>query len=359
MHWETLAVPPEGDILTALQIIDRGAEQIALVVDERRCLLGTVTDGDIRRALLAGMTPGTNIQLAMNAHPIVALENEPHIAILSRMQHKGVRQIPVVDAHGRIVAVRFLHDFQNVDNSKHWVVLMAGGLGTRLRPLTDNVPKPLLKVGDKPILERIITSFAEHGFQKFFVTVHYKADMVKQYFGNGERFGVDISYLEEPVQLGTAGALGLLPETPPDTFFVMNADLVTAVNFRQLLNFHKEQQAEATMCVFKYNFQVPYGVVGLQDTFITQINEKPTHSFFVNAGIYTLEPAALDRIKPAVALDMPTLFTDLIGERKCTAAFPIREEWADIGRVEDYLNVRESFVKASSEPSLKTDYTHA
>lgn len=343
VQWKGLCVGPDADIRTALQIIDRGAEQIALVVGANNRLLGTITDGDIRRGLLAGITPESNVQSIMNPDPIVAQENESNLSILDRMKNKSVRQIPVVDSAFRVVAVRFLSELTEINTEQHWVVLMAGGLGTRLRPYTDNVPKPLLTVGSKPILEHILTSFAECGFRKFFFTVHYKAEMVKEYFGAGRQWGVEIDYLDEPVQLGTAGALALLPAEPSKTFFVMNADLMTGVNFRQLLQFHREQQADATMCVSKYNFQVPYGVVSVDDVSIQQIDEKPTQSFFVNAGIYTLEPSVLRFVKKGLPLDMPTLFTKLIEDGKRTAAFPIREEWSDIGRVEDYLSARQAY----------------
>lgn len=357
MRWKTYSVSPDASVLTALEIIDRGAEQIALVVGSNNELLGTVTDGDIRRALLSGITPNANVQEVMNHHPIVALENEPHLSILSRMKNMSVRQIPVVDSANRVVAMRFLHELKQSKNSEHWVVLMAGGLGTRLRPLTENVPKPLLEVGNKPILERIIENFAEQGFHRFFVTVHYKAEMVKEHFGTGEKWGVQIEYLDEPFQLGTAGALGLLPDLPTETLLVMNADLITGVNFRQLLQFHREQQVEATMCVFKYNFQVPYGVVRMDNTHIRQIDEKPTHDFFVNAGIYALEPSVIRYVKQGARLDMTTLFTQLIADGQPTAAFPVREEWADIGRVEDYLSVRQSFQKSIADSTNTSNFS--
>lgn len=351
VNWREICINPDTTIFEALEIIDKGSEQIALVLDGGYRLVGTVTDGDIRRGLLAGISLQESVQRIMNVKPTVARANESHHEILTIMKNKSLLQIPVVDANDKVVGVRFIRELLEADRDENWVVLMAGGLGTRLRPLTENTPKPLLKVGDKPILEQIITRFAECGFKKFFVTVHYKAEMVKEYFGKGDQLGVSIDYLNEPVQLGTAGALGLLPERPAKPLFVMNADLVTDMNFAQLLSFHKEQQAHATMCVHQYDFQVPYGVVSLNGSHINQIDEKPTQSFFVNAGIYTLEPDVLDYVPKVSYLDMPTLFTRLIEDGKSTAAFPIHEEWFDIGRIEDYVKAQKLFGTAAQDPN--------
>ncbi len=352
ISWRDICITPETTIFQALEIIDKGSEQIALVLDAGNRLVGTVTDGDIRRGLLQGISLQENVQRIMNRKPTVARANESHHEILTIMKNKSLLQIPVVDANDKVVGVRFIRELLQADRDENWVVLMAGGLGTRLRPLTENTPKPMLKVGDKPILEQIITSFSECGFKKFFVTVHYKAEMVKDYFGNGEQLGVSIDYLNEPIQLGTAGALGLLPDKPLKSMFVMNADLVTDMNFGQLLSFHREQLATATMCVHQYDFQVPYGVVTLNGSHINQIDEKPTQSFFVNAGIYTLEPRVLDYVPKASYLDMPTLFTRLIEDGEPTAAFPIHEEWFDIGRIEDYVKAQKIFGTSAEDPNL-------
>jgi NDP-sugar pyrophosphorylase family protein len=213
---------------------------------------------------------------------------------------------------------------------------MAGGLVNRLRPLTDECPKPMLKVGNKPLLETIVENFIEYGFHRFYISVNYMADVVESYFGDGSRWGVDIEYLHEEHRLGTAGALSLLPETPTEAILVMNGDLLTKVNFKQLLDFHYGHQAQATMCVREYDFQVPYGVVKIDGQRITSIDEKPIQRFFVNAGIYVLEPEALDLISSNIFFDMTTLFEKLIELKKEPAVFPIREYWLDIGHLADY-----------------------
>ena len=220
---------------------------------------------------------------------------------------------------------------------------MVGGLGTRLRPLTENTPKPMLKVGDKPILETIIENFAKYGFVNITLSVNYKSNIIKSYFGNGSEFGVNIDYIEEQKRLGTAGALSLLTNKPTEPFFVMNGDLLTNVNFEHLLDFHMQNNSNATMCVREYEQQVPFGVVNIEDGKIKSIQEKPTNKFFVSAGIYLLSPEVLDLIPNNEYYDMPILFDELIRNNKNVVSFPLREYWLDIGRIEEYQKANEEY----------------
>ena len=220
---------------------------------------------------------------------------------------------------------------------------MAGGLGTRLRPLTQDTPKPLLKVGNKPILETIIENFAKYGFVNITISVNYKADMIKEYFGDGSALGVNIDYIEESKRLGTAGALSLIKERPQEPFFVMNADLLTNVNFEHLLDFHLLERSVATMCVREYDYQVPYGVIETDGSLITSIKEKPLHKFFVNAGIYTLSPQVFEYIPKDEFYDMPTLFEDIIANNLKSVSFPIHEYWLDIGRMEEFEQAQNEY----------------
>lgn len=338
-------VSPHTPILSTLEIIDRYARQIALVAEESGHLLGTVTDGDIRRGLLKGRSLQDPISMVMNSFPTVASPYETRENILALMRIKQIHQIPIVDEDGRIVHVEVLNDLIHPKKKDNWVVLMAGGLGTRLYPLTHDCPKPLLKVGNKPLLETILQSFIAQGFHRFYISVKYKAEMIQAYFGNGEQWGVTIRYLKEQESLGTAGALSLLPESPSEPFFVMNGDLLTKVNFEQLLDFHKTYQAKATMCVREYDHQVPYGVVRLDKQRLLSIEEKPTQRFFVNAGIYVLSPEVLDRIPHNQYFDMPILFDHLMKEEQHTVAFPIREYWMDIGRMADFEKANMEFAE--------------
>jgi NDP-sugar pyrophosphorylase family protein len=222
---------------------------------------------------------------------------------------------------------------------------MAGGLGTRLRPLTENTPKPLLPVGGRPLLETIVENFANQGFQKIFLSVNYKAEMFEQHFGDGSRFGVQIEYIHESDRMGTAGALTMLPSRPENPLIVMNADLLTTLDFRQFLEFHRAHRAKATMGVREYAFQVPYGVVEADGERLVSISEKPVHQFFVSAGMYILEPEVLDRIPAGCFFDMPTLFQSMLDEKVDAAVFPVREYWLDIGRLDDLERAQVEFGK--------------
>lgn len=327
---------PETSIREAIRLIDLSDVQIVLVVDKDRRLLGTVTDGDVRRGILKGISLDDPVKKIMNSSPITRHANESRKFIISKMRAKKVRQLPVIDEDGRLVGLETYDELLAPKEKTNLVILMAGGLGERLRPLTEKCPKPMLKIGDKPILENILTNFIEYGFRRFFISVNYMADTIKSHFGNGFDWGVEIEYLHENHRLGTAGALSLIPENPSEPILVMNGDLMTKINFSQLLDFHSEQKAKATMCVREYDFQVPYGVVKLDHHTITAIEEKPVQRLFVNAGIYVLEPEVLNMIPKNIYFDMPTLFEEMISQRYETAAFPIREYWLDIGHLEDF-----------------------
>lgn len=335
-QWKKAIVLPTASVRDTIRTIDQGAIQIAFVVDHAEHLLGTVTDGDIRRAILRGVSLDDEAKKVMNPHPVTASSAMSREAIMEIMRQKLIHQIPIVDQAGCIVDVELLDNLLQREQPQNWVVLMAGGLGSRLRPLTDETPKPLLKIGNKPLLEIILENFIEQGFKKFYFSVNYKAEMVESYFGGGSRWGAEIRYLRETERMGTAGALSLLPERLAQPMIVMNADLLTKLNFRQLLNFHNEHKAKATMCVREYDFQVPYGVVSIENTRITAIDEKPVQRFFVNAGIYVLEPETLELIPTSRFYDMPELFAAMIERQWESAVFPIREYWLDVGRLEDF-----------------------
>lgn len=334
-QWREALAKATDSVRETIRRIDGSSTQIALVIDDAGRLLGTITDGDIRRGLLRGVSLEDPASSIMNPKPTCARPEDGRAAILARMKAKALHQIPVVDAEGRVVGLEVLDELLTA-RRENWVVLMAGGRGTRLRPLTDDTPKPLLRVGAKPILETILESFVEQGFGRFFVAVNYRAEMVRAHFGDGSRWGVQIDYLEEQAPLGTAGALGLLPERPTAPLLVMNADLLTRVGFGHMLDFHRAHGAAATMGVREYDFQVPFGVVKIKDQSIISIEEKPTQRFFVNAGIYVLSPETLDLVPRGRALDMPQLFEALIAAGRETSVFPIREYWIDIGRMDDF-----------------------
>lgn len=295
-----LTIDANATIRECVSLIDANGGAAVLVLEDGKPI-GTVSDTDIRKAILRGveMERTANFIVSRGSGPIAAVRRE-----------KRVR-----------------------DNI---AVLMAGGPGQRLRPLTQNCPKPLLKVKGKPLLQSTLENLIDAGFRKVYLAVNYKAEMVKDYFGDGSWLGIEINYLEEKTRLGTAGALGLLPERPSQPLLVMNGDVVTKLNFEQLVDFHQEVDSTATMCVRKYEYQIPYGVIQVQDTDILRLQEKPTQAFFVNAGIYVLNADVLSMIDRDQYLDMPTLFESLMKDGRKTSAFPIREQWIDIGDIAEY-----------------------
>jgi len=350
--WEKAVLAPSSTLGEAIRNLDASTLQISLVVDEKGTLLGTITDGDVRRAILRSETLETPVTNVMKANPITAGPDIDRKTVMKWMRQYQIAQVPIVDEQGILTGLETLKHMVQDDCSENWVVIMAGGLGTRLRPLTETLPKPLIPVGGKPVLESIIERLAEQGFTRIFLSVNYQAEKVEAHFGDGSDWGVEISYLEENQRLGTAGALTLLPEAPSEPFLVMNADLVTAINFRRLLDFHNDQAADATMGVREYRFQVPYGVIEMSGNQITEINEKPTQSYFVNGGIYALSPAVLRHVPEGQMYDMPTLFDKIISEGESASAFPIHEYWIDIGKFDDLDQAQKEYGKVFGTKAL-------
>lgn len=336
-------VGPEATIFDAAASINKSRMQIALVVDGDRRLMGTLTDGDIRRALLRNLPLTTPVVEVMARNPQMAPAGSDDTKLFRLMRALSIRHLPLVDEDGRVVGLRTLDTLLHAPRRSNRVVLMAGGLGSRLRPLTHATPKPMLPVGGKPLLETILETFIDQGFYRFAISLNYLAETIIGHFGDGRRWGVEIEYLQETTRMGTAGSLTLLREPPDQPFLVMNGDILTSVDFRQMLQFHLENQAMATMAVHEYTLQVPYGVVEVADHRLTGIVEKPVHHHFINAGIYVLDPRAWDRIPKGRAFDMPELFQSLIGAGETAVAFPIREYWLDIGQPQDLVRAESEF----------------
>lgn len=335
-HWRDVLVAPDDSIRDTVRAIDAAALQIALVADADGRLLGTVTDGDVRRGILSGVGLDEPVRTIMNPEPYRVREGEDNANILAMMKQHRIHQLPVVDGSGVLVGLETLDDLLKPARRDNPVVLMAGGLGTRLAPLTNERPKPMLHVGDRPILETILQNFMDYGFHRFYISVNYKAEMVREHFGDGSRWGVDIRYLHERERLGTAGALSLLEERPTSPLLVMNGDIMTRVNFESLMEFHLRNQAVATLGVREFSHTVPFGVVRMDGNRLLSLVEKPVEKVFVSAGIYVLQPEVLDLVPPNRYFDMPTLFQELMDQGLPTVGFPIHEYWLDIGRMEDF-----------------------
>lgn len=333
---DKIKVSKNYTIKEVLTVIKSGAMKIALVMENNK-LIGTITDGDIRDALLNGLELSDTIENVYNKNPIVCYENNSSQEIIDKLINKKILQIPILNAKNEVIGIEEIDELIKPHLKNNKVVLMVGGLGTRLRPLTEDTPKPMLKVGDKPILETIVLNFRKYGFINIVMCVNYKSNVIEDYFGDGSKFDVNIEYVYEDDRMGTAGALSLLQEKPSETFFVMNGDLLTNINFEHLLNHHIENNSFATMCLRKYEYDIPYGVVDIdEESKIKSIKEKPKYSYFLNAGIYLVEPEVLDYIPKNEFFDMPSLFDIMLNNDKVCSSYTIKEYWLDIGRLSDY-----------------------
>jgi len=335
-NWKESLIQPSATGEDARQVIDKSSMHVAIVVDDNNKLLGILTESDLRKCILRHIRLDNCVTRIMNASPKTASLTDGKEKARQFFEETRLMHLPVIDENGILVDVEYFDEHLKISTQDNWLIIMAGGLGNRLRPLTEDIPKVLLKVGSKPILERIIDSCANYGFNRFYVSVNYKAEMIEDYFGDGSALGVQIEYLKEKMQMGTAGSLSLLPEIPSKPFLVMNGDLLTDLNLQDLINFHSQHKVFATMCVRDYEFSVPYGIVKTKDGKIEGIEEKPVQKVLVNAGIYLFEPRVLKLVPSGTYFDMPDLFKSIIDNCHNTAVFPIREYWMDIGRIDDY-----------------------
>mgnify|MGYP000911213457 CR=1 FL=1 len=337
--WKNILVSSEFTLKQVLKVIDNESLKLALVVDSKNMLLGTITDGDIRRALIKNISLDTCVIEVMNRKPTVVEYGTPKNELLGLMEKKELHALPVLN-NGEVVGLETLYQVIQPAKYDNPVFIMAGGFGTRLRPLTDSCPKPMLSVGEKPILEIVLTQFIKAGFRNFFFSTHYLPEVIRDYFGNGDKWGVSINYVYEEAPLGTGGALGLLPANLPKLpVIVMNGDVLTKVDFEGLLSFHLENKSSATMCVREYEYQVPFGVIESNDNEIVSMTEKPTYRYHVNAGIYVIDPDIIDSVKENERIDMPTLLERFLSDK--IMIFPFYEYWLDIGRMDDYQRAQE------------------
>ncbi|HGS4502159.1 TPA: nucleotidyltransferase family protein [Vibrio parahaemolyticus] len=336
--WQKTLISESSTIKQALEIINSEALRVAVVVDQDKKLLGMITDGDIRRGLLNELVLTDSVAKVMNSKPITAKKGISKEHLVELMEKKQILSVPLLDEDKKVIGLETLHSALSKDKYLNPVFIMAGGFGTRLRPLTDHCPKPMLKIGGKPILETVIRNFIKAGFVNFYISTHYMPEQIHQHFGDGSDLGVNISYVHEDTPLGTGGAIGLLPEDMPRDLplIMINGDVLTKVDFQRLLNFHMENNADATMCVREYDYQIPYGVINGEGNRITSMVEKPIQRFFVNAGIYVVSPVVIQSVPENYHIDMPTLLEQHMNKRNNVLMFPIHEYWLDIGRMDDF-----------------------
>jgi len=342
-NWKDALIGPNATLRAALDTIDRAGCQLAMVVDDEGRILGTLSDGDARRALLRGVSLEDRVDAVMHREPTCAKAADGRQAILDAIRQIGVHQIPLVDERGVVVGLSTVDDFLSLPERPNWVVVMAGGMGSRLQELTRETPKPMLRVGPRPLLESIVRSYADQGFKRFFLAVNYKAEQIERHFGDGRELGVQIDYLREDQRLGTAGALSMLPERPVTPVIVTNADLLTREDYAGMVEAHEASGAQATVAVREYEMQIPFGVVREQNARIEAIEEKPKRRFLVSAGICVLSPEALQVVPPRTYFDMPTLFETLIARGGFVRCHAIDGYWLDIGRLPDYEQANSDF----------------
>jgi len=341
---KALCININSTIHDAIENLEVSQVGIVLVTEDSGKLVRTITDGDIRRAILEHIDFSESLDsLTPNEiykTPITALEGTDQESLLKLLRDNTIRHLPIIDSIGRVTGLVTVDDFALQPTNTVEAVIMAGGSGTRLKPLTDDIPKPMLPLGDKPLMEIIIQQLKEANIQKVNVTLNHKPDKIIDYFGNGKTFGVDIEYITEDKPLGTAGSLKLMPE-PSETILVINGDILTQVDFGAMVEFHKSHQSELTVAVQEHIFQIPYGVIECDGVKIDRLREKPELDFFINAGIYLMEPSVLKIIPSNQRFDMTDVIHRLIREQRPVVAFPVREYWKDIGQHSDYEQAQE------------------
>ena len=340
-RFEDCLVTDSGTIRDAMAALDRGAGRISLAVDAGGCLVGVVTDGDIRRALLRGANLTDPIAPIIVRNYAAVRVGEGRAEALELMRARRIAAIPVVDQERRPVGLHLLHEFLEPVERRNWAVIMAGGQGSRLRPLTDTVPKPMLRVAGRPIIERIVLHLVGFGIRRIYISVGYLGHVIEDHFGDGAAFGCRIDYLREDEPLGTAGSLGLLPDAPVDPLVVMNGDLVTGVDIGGLLDLHAAGGYSATIGVRRYLHTVPFGTIERDRERVIRLEEKPTISREINSGVYAIEPDVVPLVAPGQALSMPSLIERLLGDGRPVGAFEIEDDWIDVGQREQLAHARE------------------
>lgn len=331
---KALCLKENDSIEKALQIIGKKEARIAFVLKNEK-LLGIITDADIRHALLKGFTIKSSIKKIYKKDFFSLDENSSKREILQYCAKYNIYDFPVLKA-GKLVAVHSLNKLISLEKGQNTrVVLMAGGLGKRLRPLTKSLPKPMLKISNKPILEHILLNLKEQGFYDFTLCVNYKKDLIKKYFKNGAKLGIKISYIEEQEPLGTAGALAFIEQKRAD-LIIMNADILTKLDFSSFLKAHKESKAEFSLGLRRLNHSFAFGVVNCKDGFVENIEEKPNYSFLINAGIYAIKAKLLKKLKKNSYMDMPDFIKLCLLENIKIKSYIFDDFWLDIGNPKDY-----------------------
>lgn len=339
-----LFVYKDYSIKQVLKVIDSGAKGIAIVVDKEQHLLGTITDGDIRRALLSGISLDDDLDKIIHKNPTYATENMKREEIKYLFIKNVVKEIPIVDDNKKVIDLISIRDILIPEGKENQVIIMAGGLGTRLKELTEEIPKPMLKVGQDPILHHIINNFKQYGYNDILMSVNYKGEIIENYFQDGVAYGVKIKYIRENKRLGTAGGIKLGQEYLKKPFFVINGDIFTNLNVDNMMSFHKENGFDMTIGVREYSFQIPYGIIKNNGKMVNGVQEKPTVNCLISAGVYCLNPNLLEYIPKDTYFEITDLINICVEKGLKVGNYEIKEYWMDIGKIEDYNKVNEDIV---------------
>jgi dTDP-glucose pyrophosphorylase/predicted transcriptional regulator len=331
-----------NSVLDVINNIEGGEFQICFIIDNDGFLIGSITDGDIRRGLIEGYSVDSSASQIMNPNPISVINSQADSEAKEIMEINQIKHLPVVTEENKLVGIHLMDQILTPAPKENSILIMAGGFGKRMMPLTENLPKPMLEVSGKPILEHIILNAKAQGFKKFIISIHYLGDLIIDYFGNGKNLDISIQYIHEKEPLGTAGGLSLLDPRPNLPFIVTNGDIMTDVNYSNLLHFHESNNAEATMTIKKYELQNPYGVVNTKGLEIISFEEKPIQVSYVNAGIYAINPSSLKYLKSNERCDMPDFFERIKKNKNLISAYPIHETWADVGRPIDLFQANKN-----------------
>lgn len=338
---DNILVYKEYSIRKTLQVLDDGAKGIVLLVDNERKLLGTITDGDIRRAILNDISLNDSIEKVVHLNPVSVKQSMTREEIKEIFIKKAVKDIPVVDDCNKVIDLVSINDILLPQGKENPVIIMAGGLGTRLKDLTKEIPKPMLKVGEDPILQHTINNFKQYGYNKILLSVNYKSEIIENYFQDGFAYGVKINYVKETKRLGTAGGIKLAKDYINTAFFVINGDIFTNVNVENMMRFHKENKYDITVGTRKHSFQIPYGVIDTSNNYIKEIKEKPVIDYLINAGVYCLNAELIEIIPDNKYFEITDLINICIERNMKIGSYEIKDYWMDIGKIEDYVKVNE------------------
>lgn len=343
--WRRILVGPEDSVERALEVLDRAGLRLVIVVDAQQRLLGVATDGDFRRAILAHVPIDRPVRSIMNEDPTVMCLGSGRGAAMEAMSSLGINALPVIDEDRTVVGVETLQSLVAQPKRPNPVFIMAGGLGERLMPLTESCPKPMLRVGDKPVLQILMEHCINLGFANFFLSTHYLPELIRDHFKDGDDLGAAIKYVHEENPLGTAGALKLLPDKIEQPLIMMNGDILTKIDFNEMLMSHNAQEADITVAVRNYSVRIPYGVVRGDDTVVSEIEEKPLQTFLISTGIYVVSPCIIDLIDVDERIDMPDLLRRVMKNDGKVSKFPVHEYWLDIGQLPDFEQAQVDYLE--------------